>query len=88
MLNFAETWMELKFIILREVTHTEKDVHVMFSLISRYCLKHTEYSHYNHTRYEKQSFELLVRVLQDIPETIQAIAIAPGCQRLRLSLYC
>jgi len=32
-LNFAAKWMELEN-ILSEVTQTQKDIHVMFSLIS------------------------------------------------------
>jgi hypothetical protein len=35
-LSFAGKWMELENIILSEVTQTQKDVHVMYSLISRY----------------------------------------------------
>lgn len=33
---FKSKWMELKAIILREVIQTQKDKHVMFSLIYRY----------------------------------------------------
>ena len=35
-LSFAGNWMELENIILSEVTHTQKDMHGMYSLISRY----------------------------------------------------
>ena len=35
-MNFAGKWMELKKIILSEVTQTKKDMHGMYSLISRY----------------------------------------------------
>ena len=35
-LNFAGKWMELENTILSEVTQTQKDVHVMYSLISGY----------------------------------------------------
>ena len=33
-LNFAGKWMELEYIILSEVTHTQKDNYHMYSLIS------------------------------------------------------
>jgi hypothetical protein len=35
-LSFAGKWMELENIILSEVTQTQKEMHVMYSLISRY----------------------------------------------------
>jgi hypothetical protein len=35
-LNFAGKWMELENIILREITQTQKDIYVMYSLISGY----------------------------------------------------
>ena len=35
-MNFADRWMELENIILSEVTQTKKDMHGMYSLISRY----------------------------------------------------
>jgi hypothetical protein len=35
-LRFAGKWMELKNIILSEVTQTQKDIHGMYSLISGY----------------------------------------------------
>jgi hypothetical protein len=35
-LSFAGKWMELQNIILSEVTHTQKDVHGMYSIISGY----------------------------------------------------
>jgi hypothetical protein len=35
-MNFADKWMELKNIILSEVTQTQKDKHGMYSLISGY----------------------------------------------------
>ena len=35
-MNFAGKWMELKNIILSEVTQTQKDMHGVYSLISRY----------------------------------------------------
>jgi hypothetical protein len=35
-LSFAGEWTELENIILIEVTQTEKDMHGMYSLISRY----------------------------------------------------
>jgi hypothetical protein len=35
-LTFAGKWMELENIILSEVTQTQKDMHGMSSLISRY----------------------------------------------------
>ena len=35
-LTFAGKWMELENIILSEVTQTQKDMHGMYSLISRY----------------------------------------------------
>ena len=35
-LSFAGKWMELENIILSEVTQTQKDMHGMYSLISRY----------------------------------------------------
>ena len=34
-LSFAGKWMELENIILGEVTQTQKDMHGMYSLISR-----------------------------------------------------
>ena len=33
---FASTWMELKGIMLSEVSHSEKDKHYMFSFIGEY----------------------------------------------------
>jgi hypothetical protein len=35
-MNFASKWMELKNIILCEITQTQKDMHGMYSLISEY----------------------------------------------------
>ena len=35
-MNFAGKWMELEYIILSEVTQTQKDMHGMYSLISGY----------------------------------------------------
>jgi hypothetical protein len=32
--NFSGKWMELENIILSEVTHTQKAIHCMYSLIS------------------------------------------------------
>ena len=34
-LTFADKWMELENTILSEVTQTQKDMHSMYSLISR-----------------------------------------------------
>jgi hypothetical protein len=33
-MNFASKWIELEYIILSEVTQTQKDMHVMYSLVS------------------------------------------------------
>ena len=35
-MHFADKWMELENIILSEVTHTQKDMHDTYSLISEY----------------------------------------------------
>ena len=35
-LSFAGKWMDLENIILSEVTHTQKDMHGMYSLITGY----------------------------------------------------
>jgi hypothetical protein len=35
-MNFAGKWMDLENIILSEVTQTQKDMHDMYSMISRY----------------------------------------------------
>lgn len=35
-MNFAGKWVELENIILSEVTHSQKDVHSMYLLISVY----------------------------------------------------
>ena len=35
-MNFAGKWMELENIILSEVLQTPKDIHGIYSLISRY----------------------------------------------------
>jgi hypothetical protein len=35
-MNFAGKWMELENIILSEVTQIQKDMHIMYSLISGY----------------------------------------------------
>jgi hypothetical protein len=34
--SFVGKWMELENIILSQVTQTQKDIHVMYSLISGY----------------------------------------------------
>jgi hypothetical protein len=34
--SFSGKWMELEDIILNEVTQTQKDMHSIYSLISRY----------------------------------------------------
>ena len=47
MMNFAGKWMEPENIILSEVTQTQKDMHDMHSLISRYQPKSTEGFGYN-----------------------------------------
>jgi hypothetical protein len=36
LMNFAGKWIELENIILSKVTHTQKDTHGMYSLISGY----------------------------------------------------
>ena len=36
MVNFEVKWMELENVILSEITHTPKDMHGMYSLISGY----------------------------------------------------
>jgi hypothetical protein len=36
LMKFAGKWMELENIILSEVTQSQKDTHVMYSLISGY----------------------------------------------------
>ena len=35
-MNFAGKWIELENIILNEVTQSQKDMHGIYSLISRY----------------------------------------------------
>jgi hypothetical protein len=35
-MNFAGKWMKLKNIMLNEVAQTQKDMHSMYSLISRH----------------------------------------------------
>jgi hypothetical protein len=35
-INFSGKWMELENIILHEVTQTQKDMHVRYSLLSNY----------------------------------------------------
>jgi ABC-type anion transport system duplicated permease subunit len=42
-MNFAGKWMKLENIILSEVTQTQKDTHGIYSLISGYCTKSSEY---------------------------------------------
>jgi hypothetical protein len=46
-LRFAGKWVELENIILGEVTQTQKDVLGMYSLISGYWGKRTEYPRYS-----------------------------------------
>jgi hypothetical protein len=46
-MNSAGKWMELQNIILSKVKQTQKYMHGMHSLISRYQPKGTEYSQYN-----------------------------------------
>ena len=43
-MNFSGKWMELENIILSELTHTQRDIHGMYSLINGYEIKNTEYS--------------------------------------------
>jgi hypothetical protein len=43
-MNYAGKWMELKNIILSEVTQTQKGIQGMYSLISGYCPKSSEYN--------------------------------------------
>jgi hypothetical protein len=42
-MNFVGKWMELENIILSEVTQLPKDIHGMYSLISGYYPKISEY---------------------------------------------
>jgi hypothetical protein len=35
-MKFAGKWLELKNVILSEVTHTQKDIHSMYLFISRH----------------------------------------------------
>jgi hypothetical protein len=42
-MNFAGEWMELENIILNILTQTQNDMHGMYSLISGYKTKSTEY---------------------------------------------
>jgi hypothetical protein len=46
-MSFAGKWIELENIILSEVTQTQKDIHGMYSLISGYYPKSSEYPQYN-----------------------------------------
>jgi hypothetical protein len=46
-MKFLGKWMELENIILSEVTQSQKNTHVMSSLISRYYPRSSEYSRYN-----------------------------------------
>jgi hypothetical protein len=46
-MKFAGKWMDLEDIILSEVTQTQKDTHGMYSLISGYYTKSSEYLRYN-----------------------------------------
>jgi hypothetical protein len=41
-MNFAGKWMVLENIILSEITHIEKDMHGVYSLVSEYTPKSTE----------------------------------------------
>jgi hypothetical protein len=42
-MNFVGKWMQLENIILSEETQTPKDIHSMYSLISGYLPKCSEY---------------------------------------------
>jgi hypothetical protein len=44
-LSFAGKWMGLENIMLSEGTHTLKDMHGMYSLISEYYLKNVQSTH-------------------------------------------
>jgi hypothetical protein len=46
-MNFASTCMELENIILSEITQMPKDMHGMYSLISIYKPRSTEYLGFN-----------------------------------------
>jgi hypothetical protein len=46
-MSFADKWMEVENNILSEITQTQKDMHCMYSLISEYFPKSTEYIGYN-----------------------------------------
>ena len=46
-MKFLGKWMELENIILNEVTQSQKDKHSMYSLISGYLPKSSEYPRYN-----------------------------------------
>jgi hypothetical protein len=46
-MKFLGKWMDLEYIILSEVTQSQKNAHGMHSLISEYWLRSSEYPRYN-----------------------------------------
>ena len=46
-MKFADKLMDLENTILNEVTQSQKNTHGMYSLISRYYPKSSEYTRYN-----------------------------------------
>ena len=58
-------WMDLENIILSEITQSPKDMHAVYSLISGYQSKSTEYLEYNsQTVKSVTSRKAQVRMLQ------------------------
>jgi hypothetical protein len=47
LMKFASKWMELENITLNEIIQTQKYTHGMYSLISGYQPKSSEYPYYN-----------------------------------------
>ena len=47
-MSISGKWVELKSIIVSQLTQTPKDMHGVYSLINKYWPKSTEYPRYTH----------------------------------------
>jgi hypothetical protein len=53
-MKLTSKWVELENIILNEVTQSQKNIHGMYSLISGYQEKHSEYHDTTYRPYKAQ----------------------------------
>jgi hypothetical protein len=68
-MKFLAKWMDLEGIILSEVTHSEKNSHDMYSLISGYSTRNFEYPRY------KIQFEKHMKLKEKEDQSVETLPL-------------